>query len=101
MKWGFIPGLPLCEFLTSKLFGFHQSLRRGQSDEGRFARDSRRYQTRCLMDFELNALPIGKRLFYVAECQFLTLDDELMDTRSTSNPVKTLSAWKVDREGQM
>lgn len=45
---------------------------------------------------------LGKRksLFYIPAFQFLTLDDEVMGTRSQSNPVKSISVRKSDREGK-
>lgn len=46
------------------------------------------------MYFDRTAYDINKRLFYVPSAQLLTLDDEVMGTRSNENPVKCIFARK-------
>lgn len=101
MKWDSILRQSPSVMLTRMLSVFHRSIRSDQSGDGWQSWGVQRDQNRCLNDTERNAYAIGKRLFNVPSCQLLTLDDELMCTRSKDNPVKALSAQKEDREGQM
>lgn len=57
-------------------------------------------KTPLIGDFERTAFNTSKRLFYIPSVQFLTLDDELMGTRSQQNPVTYISIMKADLEGQ-
>lgn len=52
-----------------------------------------------LKDFEIQAWSFSKPLLYVPLVQYITLDDDLMGTRSVDNPVRMLSDHKADIEG--
>lgn len=89
-------GMEMVNFLSGNVCAFHPSMTHVSSAS---SWEARRDPTKFLTDFEFTAFDTSRRLFYVPTCQMLTLDDELMGTRSNSNPVKTLSSRKADREG--
>lgn len=77
-----------CDLLSSKLCAFPPSL---QSHRGLGTWAAQRDMTQLVTDFERVAYGKTKRLFYISSCQSVTLYDELMGTRSMSNPVKSIS----------
>ena len=84
------------KIIMASLCAFSPTLQGG----GETGWTSQRDKTQLVSEFERTAFMISKRLFSVPAFQFLTLDDELMGTRSHSNPVKSISIRKADREGQ-
>ena len=58
-----------------------------------------RDKTHLLTSFENVLMPRSRSMFFVPLHQVVTLDDDLMGTRSAENPVKTLSNRKADKEG--
>lgn len=85
-----------CSEIGNTLIPFHQTLR---ITEACGTWRSQRDATQLLNDFERQAWSVSKRLFYVLLVQLITLDDDLMGTRSRDNQVKMLSDRNADREG--
>lgn len=61
---------------------------------------SQRDKTQLISEFDQTDFCKSRRILYIPSFQFLTLDDEIMKTRSQKNPVKSMSNKKADREGQ-
>ena len=82
--------------LTTNICAFHPSYR---LDNDQISWHAQRDATQFMTEFERASFSIYKRLLYVPNSQFITLDDDLLGTRSKDNQVKCLSARKADREG--
>lgn len=54
--------------------------------------------TRILDEFEMFTMQLVSRMFFVALHQVITLDDDLVGTRSRDNQVKSLSSCKANKE---
>lgn len=81
--------------IGNKLIPFHPSLR---NVESRVTWLCQRDSTQLFNDFVRQAWSIFKRLFYVPHFQLVTMDDEIMGTRSAYNQVKALLDLKADRK---
>lgn len=58
-----------------------------------------RDNNQLLWKFEPVDFDTSRRLFYAPSFQFLTLDDEIIGTSSTLNPMKNISLQNADRDG--
>lgn len=74
----------------------HPSLRHAES-AGTWRSQRDLHATRLLNDFERQAWCVWKRVFFVPLVQSVTLDDEVMGTRSANNQLKMPSDRKPDR----